>query len=171
MPELRPDALPDPPLGSYPPSPADPDFERGFDAFKDGDLDASIRALERALELDPRHVPSLRTLAMAYYRKEDYVRALATGERHVEIDPKDVVAHSSLSLFLMKNGRIKEAEDVSARAKVMTWKKQLKEGIPQGLSVLDSKPVVESPPMMPMGISFPKKPPEKPTPEPNREAP
>jgi Tfp pilus assembly protein PilF len=147
----------------HPPSPAEADYERGFAAFKDGDLDVAIAALRRALELDPNHPPSLRTLAMAYYRKDDFVAALAIGERHVVADPKDVVAHSSLSLFLMKNGRIKDAEEVAAKAKVMAWKKQLKEGVPQGLSVIDAKPMVESPPMMPLGISLPPKKKDPPT--------
>jgi tetratricopeptide (TPR) repeat protein len=139
-----------------PSSPADADYERGFAAFKAADFRAAIVALSRALELDPGHVPSLRTLAMAYFHVDDFAAALAIGERHVAADPKDVVAHSSLSLFLMKNGRIKEAEEVAARAKVMTWKKQLKEGVPQGLSVLDARPVIESSPMMPLGITPPK---------------
>ena len=149
-----------------PPSPADAEYERGFSAFKAADYGAAIEALTRALELDPRHVPSLRTLAMAYFHRDEFARALEIGERHVEADPKDVVAHSSLSLFLMKNGRIKEAEEVAARAKVLAWKKQLKEGVSQGLNVIDARPVIESPPMMPLGLAPPRPtPPEKPKPD------
>lgn len=127
--------------------------KEGLDHFARGDFDAAIRVLERALAIDPNDVPALRTIAMAHFRKEDYVTALAYGERNVAAAPKDVVAMSSLSLFLMKNGRVKDAEDASAKAKLMTWRKQLKEG-PQaeipGLTILEKPAVVESPPIMPM---------------------
>ena len=127
-------------------------FRAGLEHFAHGDLDAALVRLEAALAIDSGYVDALRTIAMTWYRKGDFARALEFGRRHLEADPKDVMAHSSLSLFLMKNGRVKEAEDVAAKAKVLTWKKQLREGPDaRQLNVLDpNPPPAESPPIMPL---------------------
>jgi Flp pilus assembly protein TadD len=125
----------------------------GLDHFANGDFAQCIAVLERALAIDPNDVAALRTIAMAQFRIGDFVRALEFGERHVKAAPKDVMAMSSLSLFLMKNGRVKDAEDASAKAKVMTWRKQLKDGPQQdtpGLTIVEKPQVVESPPIMPL---------------------
>lgn len=127
-------------------------YREGFRRFKAGEFAGCIEVLEEVLARDPSHVEALRTIGMAWYRREDHPRALAYGERLVAAAPEDAVSHTTVSLFLMKNGRIEEAEAASARAKVLTWKRQLKEGkgAPAGLDILDGPaPPPTSPPMMP----------------------
>lgn len=127
-------------------------FEAGFEAFRTGDLAACVRHLQAALALSPDDTETLRTLGMAYYRLGEYQPALLLGERLVQVAPSDALSFTTLSLFLQKNGRIKEAEDASAKAKLLTWKKQLKEGsgTDARLNILDTNPLPPtSPPMMP----------------------
>lgn len=131
-------------------SSADAHYRAGFEAFARGDFEHAVVHTRRALEIDAQHREALRTLGMALFRLEQHAAALVVGRRLVEVAPEDVLSYTTISLFLQKNGFIKEAEDASAKAKVLTWKKQLREGSTStpGLSVLDS--VAPSPPVMPL---------------------
>ncbi len=136
--------------------PAPTHFKNGFERFARGDLDGAITELDLALAADPKHVDALRTLAMAWLKKGDAARAVELGLRLTRDAPNDVLAWSSLSLFLMKCGKIQEAEDAAAKAKLLTWKQQLKDlkqGAPAagagGLTVL-TEPKAPSPPQGPI---------------------
>jgi len=130
---------------------ADDLYRAGFDAFSRGDFAAAIAEATRALDVDPAHPDALRVLGMAHYRREEYEEALVVGRRLFEAAPKDILSYTTLSLFLQKNGFIEEAEDASAKAKVLTWKKQLREGVQEtpGLNIKDAPAADVSEPMMP----------------------
>ncbi|MBK6941957.1 MAG: tetratricopeptide repeat protein [Planctomycetes bacterium] len=143
-------------------SDAQASFKEGFKAFTTGDYAGAIAKFEHALGLDPDHRDALRSIAMAQLRQGNAERAVEYAKRLSELEPNDPMSWSSLSLFLMKAGRPKEAEDAAARAKVQTWKVQLKQKpgeTPTGqLQVLDTPsaatggpgaPVMPSAPMMP----------------------
>jgi len=51
--------------------------------------------------------------------------AIACGKRIVELAPDDILAHTNLSVFYQRAGRIAEAEEAAAKAKVLDWKKQI----------------------------------------------
>ena len=54
--------------------------------------------------------------------------AIAVSNRIVELDPDDVLAHTSLSVLYQKKGMIPEAEAEGNKARVLGWKQQLKKG-------------------------------------------
>lgn len=139
-------------------------LKQGLERFLAHDYDGAIRVLESALESAPDDVEALRALAMSWFKQGDAARAVVLGERLAEIAPKDIIAWSSLSLFLMKAGRVKDAEDAAAKARTLAWKAQLRGAAPTnapGLDVLDApKAAPTSPPIMP-GIAL-RKPPQKP---------
>jgi len=43
-----------------------------------------------------------------------------------EIDPDDILAHTSLSILYQKKGMVPEAEAEGNKARVLGWKQQLK---------------------------------------------
>ena len=43
----------------------------------------------------------------------------------MELTPDDVLAHTNLSMFYQRAGRIAEAEAAAAKAKVLDWKRQI----------------------------------------------
>ncbi|MFG0319427.1 MAG: tetratricopeptide repeat protein [Planctomycetota bacterium JB042] len=139
-------------------------YHLGFLAFKEERFEDAIESLERFLEREPEHVEALHTIGMAHYRREEWADALRYGERLVDVAPTDPLSFTTLSLFLMKNGRIEEAEEAGAKAKVLKWKRELKEGPggSAGLDVLDAAPP-SSPPVMPTMPQMPTLP-EKPRP-------
>jgi Tfp pilus assembly protein PilF len=48
------------------------------------------------------------------------------AQQITELDPDDVLAHTSLSVLYQKKGMIPEAEAEGAKARVLGWKQQLK---------------------------------------------
>jgi Flp pilus assembly protein TadD len=52
--------------------------------------------------------------------------AIEVAKRISEIDPDDVLAHTSLSVLYQRKGMIAEAEAEGNKARVLGWKQQLK---------------------------------------------
>ncbi len=52
--------------------------------------------------------------------------AIQIGNRIVELDPEDPFAHTSLSMFLQRKGLIPEAEAEAAKARLVSWKLELR---------------------------------------------
>ena len=48
------------------------------------------------------------------------------GKRIVELDPDDAFAHTSLSMFYQRKGMIDEAEAEGAKARMLSWKEELR---------------------------------------------
>jgi hypothetical protein len=53
--------------------------------------------------------------------------AILVAQGLIDSDPEDVLACTSLSILYQHQGKISEAEAAAARAKLMGWKKQLRE--------------------------------------------
>ena len=56
--------------------------------------------------------------------------AIRVANRIAELDPDDVLAHTSLSVLYQKKGMIPEAEEEGNKARILGWKQQLKKGSP-----------------------------------------
>ena len=103
-------------------------YDEGLDLAFDEDYPGAIQKYKEALELDPEYTDALHALSMAYAEVDDLDQAIETGKRLCEIAPDDILAHTSLSTFYMNKDMIPEAEAESAKAKMLDWKRQLKEG-------------------------------------------
>ncbi len=55
--------------------------------------------------------------------------AIAVAKRIAELDPDDVLAHTSLSVLYQKKGMIPEAEAEANKARILGWKQQLKKAV------------------------------------------
>ena len=64
--------------------------------------------------------------AMALMQLERYDEAIELGLKIVELDPDDAFAHTSLSIFYQRKGLIDEAEAEGAKARIISWKEELK---------------------------------------------
>ena len=53
--------------------------------------------------------------------------AIAVAHRLVELDPDEPLAHTSLSILYQHKGMIPEAEAEALKAKLLGWKKQLRD--------------------------------------------
>jgi Flp pilus assembly protein TadD len=81
-----------------------------------------------ALDLmgDPTFTEAMHGLARALQDLQRYDEAIAVSQRIAELDPDDVLAHTSLSVLYQKKGMIPEAEAEGNKARILGWKEQLK---------------------------------------------
>lgn len=107
-------------------------YEAGVDLFGEGKVDEAIAEYKDALAIDPDYVDALHGLAMAYASNEAHDEAIAVGQRICELTPDDVLAHTSLSMLYQKKGMIPEAEAEGAKARMLDWKRQLKDSDGKG---------------------------------------
>ncbi|MDX1685535.1 MAG: tetratricopeptide repeat protein, partial [Saprospiraceae bacterium] len=71
---------------------------------QENDVDGAIRVLNRALELDPDNLESLRLAGVAYGVKGDLDRAISFFNRILEIEPDNIGAHRNLGVTHMRLG-------------------------------------------------------------------
>ena len=68
----------------------------------------------------------LHALATAQSKLGRQEEAISTLQRVIELTPNDAFAFTSLSIFLQRQGKVPEAEAASAKARMLSWKEELK---------------------------------------------
>jgi len=105
---------------------AEDHYYAALDLMADGHLEKAIVAYEESLAADPTFTEAMHGLARALQDLQRYDEAIAVAQRLAEIDPDDVLAHTSLSILYQKKGMVPEAEAEGNKARVLGWKQQLK---------------------------------------------
>jgi len=82
------------------------------------DAEAKFRM---AIELDPKFGDAYESLGVMLGRLDRYPEAIAIMQRLSEVDPSSVLAHTNMSLFLMKMGKIQEAEEQKSQATIKSF--------------------------------------------------
>jgi tetratricopeptide (TPR) repeat protein len=106
-------------------------YDAAIDLFGDGKLEEAIARYREALAIDPDYIDAWHGIAMAYNELGRHQDAIAAGKRLCELTPDDILAHTRLSRFYQAAGMVPEAEAEGARARVLDWKRQLKEEKPE----------------------------------------
>ena len=110
---------------------ADPQAEDHYyaalDLFAEGKQDEAIAQYRKSIEIDPTFTDALHGLARAYQDTGRFDDAIEIAKRIAELDPNDILAHTSLSILYQKKGMIPEAEAEGNKARILGWKQQLKE--------------------------------------------
>ncbi len=101
-------------------------YLEGIQLFGQNKYDDAIAKYDAALEVDPNWTEAMHGKAMALMGLERYDDAIAVGQRIVELDANDAFAHTSLSMFFQRKGMIDEAEAEGAKARMISWKEELK---------------------------------------------
>ena len=91
-------------------------------AFSRGEFDTAIEKMKSILAEDPTHFDTQLSLGMAYYRKADYSAAIAEGLKAEQLNPKEQLVHTNLSLFYMKAGDKTKAEHHGLQARIASWR-------------------------------------------------
>jgi tetratricopeptide (TPR) repeat protein len=103
-------------------------YYAALDHYAEGRLAEAISDYEAAIATDPTFLDAMHGLARAYQDAEQYDNAIAVANRITELDPDDVLAHTSLSILYQRKGMVPEAEVEANKARVLGWKLQLKQG-------------------------------------------
>ncbi len=115
-------------------------YLEGLKLFGEGEHRQAIEAYERALALAPDWTDALHGKAMALMHLTEYDAAIEVGRRICELDGDDPFAHTSLSMFYQRKSALAEeagdeaaarelielAEKEGARARMLSWKEELK---------------------------------------------
>ena len=105
---------------------AEEHYYAALDLMAEGKLEEAVAAYRESLGIDPAFTEAMHGLARALQDLERYDEAIAIAQQITELDPDDVLAHTSLSVLYQKKGMIPEAEAEGAKARVLGWKQQLK---------------------------------------------
>jgi tetratricopeptide (TPR) repeat protein len=98
----------------------------GLKLFGQNRFEDAIAEYGRALEQRPEWAEVLHALATAQSKLGNQEQAIATLERVIRLTPDDPFVYTSLSIFLQRQGKIPEAESAAAKARMLSWKEELK---------------------------------------------
>lgn len=105
---------------------AEDHYFAAIDLVAEGNNEQAIEEYQKSLAADPQFTDALHGLSRALQDLNRLDDAIEVSRRLAEIDPDDVLAHTSLSILYQKKGMVPEAEAEAAKARVMGWKQQLK---------------------------------------------
>lgn len=105
-------------------------YDEGLDLAFDGSYREAIEKYRTALEIEPGFSDAIHGIAMAHAELEEFDEAIEAAQKLCELNPDDILAHTSLSTFYMRKGMVPEAEAEAAKARMLDWKRQLKEEDP-----------------------------------------
>jgi folate-binding Fe-S cluster repair protein YgfZ/Flp pilus assembly protein TadD len=97
-------------------------FYDAVDAFNKNEDEKAISQLDEALEL--YSLPdAYESKGVILGRNGDYQGAIALMDKLLEVDPSSIMAHTNKSLYLMKMGKIEEAEAEKDKATLKSFSK------------------------------------------------
>ena len=105
---------------------AEDHYYAALDLMADGNLEKAVAEYQASVSADPTFTEAMHGLARALQDLQRYDEAIEVAMKISELDPDDVLAHTSLSVLYQKKGMIPEAEAEGAKARVLGWKQQLK---------------------------------------------
>jgi tetratricopeptide (TPR) repeat protein len=90
------------------------------DQLKDrGDLEGAVAKLDELLAQDPSYALAHSALAVIHGRLRHHEQAINHALKVCELQPNDTFSFTALSVTYQRAGRIPEAEDAMARARMM----------------------------------------------------
>lgn len=107
---------------------AEDHYYAALDRVAEGHYDQAVEEYQKSLAADPNFTDALHGLSRALQDLNRLDEAIAISRRISELDPDDVLAHTSLSILYQKKGMVPEAEAEANKARVLGWKQQLKKG-------------------------------------------
>jgi Flp pilus assembly protein TadD len=107
---------------------AEDHYYAALDLVSEGEHDRALAEYQKSLDADPSFTEAMHGMARALQDLNRLDEAIAIANRIAELDPDDVLAHTSLSVLYQKKGMIPEAEAEGNKARVLGWKQQLKKG-------------------------------------------
>lgn len=107
---------------------AEEHYYTALDYYAEGQHEQAIAAYKAAISADPSFLDAMHGLARVLQDAEHFDEAIAVAQRIAELDPDDVLAHTSLSILYQRKGMVPEAEAEANKARILGWKQQLKQG-------------------------------------------
>ncbi len=103
-------------------------YYHALDLYAEGRHEEAVAAYQQSIAADPTFTEAMHGLARTYQDMNRLDEAIEIANRIAQLDPNDVLAHTSLSILYQKKGMVPEAEAAGNQARILGWKQQLKEG-------------------------------------------
>lgn len=103
-------------------------FDQAVDCVADGKPEEAVAAYRAAIDLDSTYADAWQGLALVLNDLARYDEAIAAGLKFCELEPEEALSHTTLSRIYMSAGKVPEAEAAGGKARLLDWKRQLKEG-------------------------------------------
>jgi tetratricopeptide (TPR) repeat protein len=107
---------------------AEQHYYAALDLVLEGHHERAVEEYRQAIAADPEFTDALHGLSRALQDLNRLDEAIVVAQQISEIDPDDILAHTSLSILYQKKGMVPEAEAEGNKARVLGWKQQLKKG-------------------------------------------
>jgi tetratricopeptide (TPR) repeat protein len=107
---------------------AEDHYYAALDLVLEGHHEQALGEYQLAVTADPSFTDALHGLSRALQDLHRFDEAIEVSKQISEIDPDDILAHTSLSILYQKKGMVPEAEAEANKARVLGWKQQLKKG-------------------------------------------
>lgn len=101
-------------------------YYAALDLFAEGDHERALDEYRKSIAADPTFTEALHGMARTLQDLDRLDDAIEVSKQIAELDPDDVLAHTSLSVLYQKKGMVPEAEAEANKARVLGWKQQLK---------------------------------------------
>ncbi len=108
---------------------AEDHYYAALDLVADGEKESALAEYQQAIAIDPSFTEAMHGLAKILQDMNQLDEAIVVASRITEIDPDDILAHTSLSVIYQKKGMIPEAEAEGNKARILGWKQQLKKPV------------------------------------------
>ena len=106
---------------------ADDRYYEAVEHMANGCFAEAVTAFRTCLATDPLYLDAMHGLIRALQNLGELDEAIRVALRLTEIDPEDVLAHTSLSILYQHKGMVPEAEAEGLKAKLLGWKLQLRQ--------------------------------------------
>ena len=103
-------------------------FDQAVDLVADGKMDEAIARYREASAVDGDFADAWQGLALALNDVQRHQEAIEAGKKLCDLTPDDVLAHTTLSRIYQAAGMVPEAEAEGGKARLLDWKRQLKDG-------------------------------------------
>src|SRR5271156_2452719 len=94
-------------------------YHQALDRLAEGDAAGAVQTLRRCLEVDPGMLDAMHGLIRALQEQGEFDAAVGVAKRLLQLDPEEVLAHTSLSILYQHKGMIPEAEAEALQAKLL----------------------------------------------------
>jgi Flp pilus assembly protein TadD len=105
---------------------AEDHYYAALDLVSEGEQERALEEYNKSLAADPVFTEAMHGMARTLQDLNRLDEAITVANRIAELDPDDVLAHTSLSVLYQKKGMIPEAEAEANKARILGWKQQLK---------------------------------------------
>ncbi len=96
-------------------------YYEATDRFKDGRDSEAEFLFRKSISLDPTFGDAYESLGVMLGRQSRFQEAIDLMQKLSEVDSKSVLAHTNMSLYLMRLGKISEAEEQKSLATVKSF--------------------------------------------------